>query len=116
MTDTTVLEETAVKETARMSPESRSRMISFRLTAEEYDRIHALCFEQGVRSVSELARAALNMLLEQPERTQRETLESRVGEIEGRLRMLSLEVRKLNPTTIRAAPVPPALRLTQRFG
>jgi len=111
MNEITVLEETALKETARMATESRSRMISFRLTAEEYNRIHELCFAQGARSVSELARVALNMLLAQPERAQRETLESRVGELEGRLHMLSLEVKKLNPP---AAPT--ALRLTQRFG
>jgi Arc/MetJ-type ribon-helix-helix transcriptional regulator len=82
-----------------MSLESRSRMISFRLTAEEYDRFRELCFSHGIRSVSEMARAAINMLLEQPERAPQEALESRVSELEGRIHLLSLELKRLNQST-----------------
>lgn len=71
-------------------------MISFRLTAEEYERFRELCFTQGIRSVSEMARAAINMLLQHPARIPQETLESRVAELEGRLHMLSLEMKKLS--------------------
>ena len=71
-------------------------MISFRLTAEEYDRFRELCFTQGIRSVSEMARAAINLLLQQPARVPEESLESRVAELEGRLHLLSLEIKKLN--------------------
>lgn len=81
---------------ARMSLESRSRMISFRLTAEEYDRFRDLCYSTGIRSVSEMARTAINMMLAQPARAPHETLETRVSELESRLHLLSLEMKKLN--------------------
>ncbi len=71
-------------------------MISFRLTAEEYDRFRELCSTCGTRSVSELARAAINSLLgQQPQHVTQETLEARVAELEGRLNMLRLEFRQL---------------------
>ena len=71
-------------------------MISFRLTAEEYDRFRELCYSNGIRSVSEMARAAINMMLSQPARAPQEALEARVAELESRLRLLSLEIKKLN--------------------
>jgi hypothetical protein len=70
-------------------------MISFRLTAEEYDRFLELCSDCGTRSVSELARAAINSLLKQPAQVPAETLEGRVTELEGRVNMLRSEFRKL---------------------
>ena len=82
--------------------ESRSRMISFRLTAEEYEKFRELCFTHGVGSISEMARAAINMLLQQPARAPQEALEYRVAEMEGRLHMLALELKKLNQN----GPVP----------
>jgi hypothetical protein len=86
-----------------MSVESRSRMISFRLTAEEYNRFRELCFAHGIRSVSEMARAAINMLLQDPAQAPQQSLESRVAELEGRLHMLSLEMKKLNQNAAHAA-------------
>ena len=38
-------------------------MISFRLSQEEYQRFRALCAENGVRSISDLARTALQGLV-----------------------------------------------------
>lgn len=69
-------------------------MVSFRLTEEEYDRFLELCFSHGIRSVSEMARAGINLLLQQPMRVPEECLESRVSELEGRLHLLALELRK----------------------
>ena len=71
-------------------------MISFRLTAEEYEKFRELCFTHGVGSISEMARSAINMLLQQPARAPQEALEYRVAELEGRLHMLALELKKLN--------------------
>jgi len=71
-------------------------MISFRLTAEEYEKFRDLCFTHGIGSISEIARAAINLLLQQPARAPQETLEYRVAELEGRLHMLALELKKLN--------------------
>ena len=70
-------------------------MISFRLTAEEYDRFHELCATCGTRSVSELARAAINALLKQPAHAPSEAIESRVTELEGRVNILRSEFMKL---------------------
>lgn len=79
-----------------MSLESRSKMISFRLSEQEYERLREVCFKNGVRSVSELGRAAINMLLQQPARAPQHSLASRVSDLEGRLHLLSMEVRKLS--------------------
>lgn len=70
-------------------------MISFRLTAEEYNRFRELCSASGSRSVSELARAAIHSLLRQPSNVPGEAIECRVTELEGRVHMLGLEFRKL---------------------
>ena len=96
--------------------ESRSRMISFRLTAEEYEKFRELCFTQGIGSISEMARAAINMLLQQPARAPQEALESRVAELEGRLHMLALELKKLNQNghAIAHAPELAACAITAR--
>jgi hypothetical protein len=98
-----------------MSNEIKTRMVSFRLSEEEYTRLHRICFAQGLRSVSDLARAGINMLLQQPDRATPETLESRVTEIENRLRILSIDMRRLNQgggTSI-GPPAPPAAKSTQ---
>lgn len=78
-----------------MSIESRSRMISFRLTAEEYDQVREACLAQGIRSISEMARAAIYIVLQQPVRPPENSVESRLTQIEGRLRLLSLEIEQL---------------------
>jgi hypothetical protein len=46
-----------------MAPESRSRMVSFRLTEEEYERFRRVCMSTGLRNVSELVRVAVNQLM-----------------------------------------------------
>ncbi len=38
-------------------------MISFRLSPEEYDRFLKLCSDRGVRSISDMARIALQKLV-----------------------------------------------------
>jgi Ribbon-helix-helix protein, copG family len=70
-------------------------MISFRLTADEYDRFHELCAACGTRSVSELARAAINALLKQPAHASSDSIESRVAELEGRVNSLRSELMKI---------------------
>lgn len=70
-------------------------MISFRLTAEEYDRFRDLCATCGTRSVSELARTAINALLKEPAQVPRETLECQVAALEGQVNMLLSEFRKM---------------------
>lgn len=81
-------------------------MISFRLTAEQYDRCRELCLAQGLRSVSEIARTGINLLLQQPDGCRKNLFETRVAELEGRLHMLTLELRKLHQNGTRAPAVP----------
>ncbi len=78
-----------------MLTESKTRMVSFRLTADEYNRFRELCSTTGSRGVSELARVAIDALLRQPTRTPPESIEARVAELEGRVNMLHLEFGKL---------------------
>jgi uncharacterized small protein (DUF1192 family) len=78
-----------------MPADSRSRMISFRLTEEEHRRFREICFSQGIRSVSELARAAINHYLSQPAKVSHDTLEYRVSELEGRLKFITQEIRRI---------------------
>ena len=88
-------------------------MISFRLTAEEYERFRELCSTCGTRSVSELARTAINSLLRQPGHAPAEALEHRVAELEGRVNMLRLELKRLSQNELQtslAFSMPPSPR------
>jgi hypothetical protein len=69
----------------------RSRMISFRLSPEEYDRFSKMCSGRGARSVSDMVRVALlNLIAEEQEfdplalevRDLRSQLKSVAGELE----------------------------------
>lgn len=71
-------------------------MVSFRVTADEYNRYRELCSTCGSRGVSDLARVAINALLKQPARAASESLEARLAELEGRVNMLGLEFKKLH--------------------
>lgn len=78
-----------------MNPESKSRTVSCRLTAEEYERFRDLGITTGTRSVSDLTRLAINALLQQPAGEFDNSLESRVSELEGRVQLLSLDIRRV---------------------
>ena len=82
---------------------SRTRMVSFRLSAEEYERFRERCLTSGTRSVSEMVRTAINLFLEQPARV---PLEARVAELEGRLHMLAMEMKKIEETASQLVPPP----------
>lgn len=74
-------------------------MVSFRLTAEEYERVRDLCFSHGMPSVSEMARTAIHSLLKDPSLLPAQSLEGRLTELEGRVRILASDVRKLQTRT-----------------
>lgn len=71
-------------------------MITFRLPADEYERCRELCYTRGLSSVSGMARAAINLLMRDPSSVAAQTLETRVADLEGRVRVLSLEMKHLN--------------------
>ncbi len=79
-----------------MSLDSRSRMISFRISHQEYEKFRDLCFTSGTRSVSELARVAINSLLTKPPAAAtHDSLDLRVSQLEARLHQVSLELKSL---------------------
>lgn len=78
-----------------MSIDLKSRMVSFRLTAEEYERIRDICFSQGLASVSEMARTALQSVINNPTALPIQSLEGRIAELEGRVKILAGDVRRL---------------------
>ena len=70
-------------------------MISFRLSAKDYEKLREFRLTQDSRSVSELARLAVTKLICNSGPEADEALESRVNELEGQLRMLALELKRL---------------------
>ena len=81
-----------------MSIRSRDKMISFRMSAQDYDRLREFRVIRGARSISELARTAVSDLINSLEPKSEEVLEVRVTELEGQLRMLALELKKIKQT------------------
>lgn len=78
-----------------MSLEAKSRMVSFRLSADEYERFRELCFSHGLQSVSDLARKAIGLLYQEPITVTDQSLELRVAGIEGRLKVLASDLKRL---------------------
>jgi hypothetical protein len=70
----------------------RSRMVSFRLSEDEYVNLRILCETGGARSVSDLARDAVNRLI-QPDSHVEVAAALRV--LEGRVDRLDLKVQRL---------------------
>jgi hypothetical protein len=82
-----------------MALDLKSRMVSFRLTADEYERVRELCYSHGLPSVSEMARTAIHLLLNNLSTLPAQSLEGRLTELEGRVRTLASDVRKLQSRT-----------------
>jgi len=72
----------------------RIRMVSFRLSEEEYDGLKNLCLAEGARSVSDLARATVCRLLRMPNGSPVQTLERRVQELDREVKRLSQLIEK----------------------
>ncbi|MCU1295441.1 MAG: hypothetical protein JWP08_4291 [Bryobacterales bacterium] len=78
---------------APMSLGAKTKLISFRVSEEEYGCIHNVCQANGMRSVSELARAGLNLIMRTPSKLSHELVVSRLTDLEARLQMLTTEFR-----------------------
>jgi hypothetical protein len=74
----------------------RTRIVSFRLSEEEYDRLLEICASAGMRGVSEMARAGIQLILRDALRAPEAALETRVSDLEVRLRQLSLELKRIS--------------------
>jgi hypothetical protein len=68
-------------------------MVSFRVSPEEYRQFQEICAAHGVRSISDLARAAMDEMVASG--TPPTPLSREVRELRGRVRTLSLELERL---------------------
>lgn len=78
----------------------RSRMISFRVSEDEYVGLKNLCVNEGARSVSDMARDAVHRLIMNHSYPNNQAwpnnqLETVVQVLQGRIEALDLEVKRL---------------------
>lgn len=71
----------------------RSRMISVRLSDEEYSALRRLCLVTGARSVSDLTRDAMRVLLNGGSRN--DSLGSHMDEFRAQMRSLDEKIQQL---------------------
>jgi hypothetical protein len=69
-------------------------MISFRLSPEEYRTLHETCLAQGVASMSDLARSALQKAM--ADCTKPSALSDEVRDLKNRMRLLSLDLERVS--------------------
>jgi hypothetical protein len=74
----------------------RSRMISFRLSEEEYTSLRSLCINEGARSVSDLARDALSRLVTKTPNGSSPYLETTVRTMQSRIDAMDMELKRLS--------------------
>ena len=73
----------------------RSKVVSIRLSAEEYNQLRSLCITKGVDSFSELARAAMKKMLAQHESGSPDTVDARVSQMDIRVSALDHELAQI---------------------
>src|SRR3954447_18154064 len=71
----------------------KTKIVTFRITTDEYERLRNFCISKGQRSVSDLARTAVSSVLESDGIP---TVESRLAEVEGRVHFLTREILRLS--------------------
>jgi hypothetical protein len=74
----------------------KSKMISFRLSPEEYVSLQTACALKGVRSVSDLARTAVQRMIASGEGIN--PVIDEVRSLQHRVRLISMELDKLANT------------------
>jgi|SRR5690348_12857562 transcriptional regulator GlxA family with amidase domain len=72
----------------------RSRMVSFRLSDEEYEGLKHICIAVGARSLSDVARDAVHRLLGSAAEP-KTNWESQLAALSGRMDALDREVKRL---------------------
>jgi hypothetical protein len=83
----------------------RKRIVYFRLSDEEFEQLSCLCEKQGARSMSDLARAAVQDLIRREAKSEANSLEWEVVRRLNHLdQTLGLLAQRLNGTLPLAAP------------
>jgi hypothetical protein len=72
----------------------RSKMVSFRLSPEEYIRFREVCAKKGVRSISDLARVAMTIIAS--EEVEIDPLSDQVRDIRRQVQSLSIELDRIS--------------------
>ena len=80
----------------------RSRMISVRLSEEEYSALRRLCLVTGARSVSDLTRDAMRSLLNGANRE--EVISNHLEEFRVEIRILHMKIEQLAATVESTKP------------
>lgn len=73
----------------------RTRMLSFRLSEEEYQRLRRSSLVQGARSVSDYARDTLSHVLSGEAVPPSDGLENRMTKLDSEIQVLSRELERL---------------------
>jgi Arc/MetJ-type ribon-helix-helix transcriptional regulator len=73
----------------------KSKMVSFRLSEEQYEEFLRLCAAHGSASVSDMARTAITLMLDRPQPPNLQTIEARLAEVEERTRSIAADVDHL---------------------
>ncbi|MBI4877759.1 MAG: ribbon-helix-helix protein, CopG family [Acidobacteria bacterium] len=68
----------------------RRRLVFFRIPEDDYERFRGLCEQEGARSVSELARTAVERFI-----SRRETSEERLSDLCRLLNQVTVELREV---------------------
>jgi len=80
----------------------RARILSIRVSDEEYTGLKRLCSASGARSVSDLAREAMRVLLNGA--TREDTLGTRMDEVYSQVRSINRKVEELSARLSMAGP------------
>ena len=77
-------------------PNRREKVISIRVTTDEFNNLQNLCEAKGVGTISQLARVAMNLLARGEDGNGKVTVESRMTEMSDRMTALDREVARLS--------------------
>jgi hypothetical protein len=83
----------------------RSRMVSFRLSEEEYESLRHICLTAGARSLSDIARDAVHRLIGNGAE-QKNDLETQLRLLNERMDAIDEEIRRLAGRVQPAAAAP----------
>ena len=73
----------------------RTRVVSFRLSDDEYERLKQVSLAEGAHSVSDYARLALCRLLGAPRRSSGDGIEAKVLQLDEQMQAVQEELRRL---------------------
>jgi hypothetical protein len=82
----------------------RSKMVTFRVSMKEYHSLEAACMARGVRSISDLARAALQQWI--GETPLSNPLDGELQQVERRIQVLAKELERLHQLVQLQKPMP----------